>query len=656
MSLAISSRRWPGARPHPHTGPLRLAAAAASVLAGLAGCGGHATDGSADTVAATPAAAVASAKAKVSLEPAGAHCIWGGTRIESGIDANGNGALDTAEVTGVQYACNGTPGAAGGAGAQGANGAAGAAGVNSLVRIDAEPAGANCPLGGARVRAGLDANTSAVLDDGEVTSTRYACTGTDGANGSHGTNGSNGSNGTNGSNGANGTDGLDALIAIANEPVGVTCAHGGKIVTSGLDTNRNSVLDGGEVASTTTLCQPSPGAALAWVQVAGTSQAMAPDTGYVATSTSLTTLTLPASPALGDIVVVNGVGSGGWKVAQNAGQFISAIAAPTDRPAGALWLTAGPALDWKAIASSASGERLVAAADGSALYVSTDAGGTWFPRASARNWAGVASSADGLKMVAVVNGGRVYTSTDGGTNWSERTGSDVPWRAVASSAEGMKLVAVAYGGQIHTSTDGGANWTARDSNRNWTSVASSADGRRLVAAGLAEQIYISTDSGVTWNPQGSAANWTALSSSASGFELAAAAYNGQLHISTDGGQNWTARAGVRQWAGLASSADASQLVAMPEGDLMYTSHDGGTTWQPRESSRNWRAAAASADGKRLAAVSQSGAIYRSAAGRTTTGTGGALSGSQYDMLKLQYIGGGEFMPIDYTATGVFHVE
>ena len=46
-----------------------------------------------------------------------------------------------------------------------------------------------------------------------------------------------------------------------------------------------------------------------------------------ATPANLTTLTLPASPILGDTIAVNGYTAGGWKIAQNAGQqiFIGAL-------------------------------------------------------------------------------------------------------------------------------------------------------------------------------------------------------------------------------------------------------------------------------------------------------------------------------------------
>ena len=56
-----------------------------------------------------------------------------------------------------------------------------------------------------------------------------------------------------------------------------------------------------------------------WQVVIGASQQAQPNAGYIAGSAALVTITLPASPALGDIVRVTGAGAGGWKLAQNLG-------------------------------------------------------------------------------------------------------------------------------------------------------------------------------------------------------------------------------------------------------------------------------------------------------------------------------------------------
>lgn len=106
------------------------------------------------------------------VEPAGAHCPAGGVAVKSGIDANGNGTLEDAEVTTTSYVCNG---AAGDAGAQGPAGSSGPAGAQSLVTLTPEPAGPNCPFGGTLVKNGLDTNANGTLDAAEVTQSQYVC-------------------------------------------------------------------------------------------------------------------------------------------------------------------------------------------------------------------------------------------------------------------------------------------------------------------------------------------------------------------------------------------------------------------------------------------------------------------------------------------------
>lgn len=59
-----------------------------------------------------------------------------------------------------------------------------------------------------------------------------------------------------------------------------------------------------------------------WRFISSTSQRMASSYGYVPTSSSLTTFTLPVSPTVRTEIAVQGSGSGGWTIAQNAGQQI----------------------------------------------------------------------------------------------------------------------------------------------------------------------------------------------------------------------------------------------------------------------------------------------------------------------------------------------
>jgi len=557
-------------------------------------------------------------------EPAGVHCAYGGQKISSGLDANGNGVLDAGEVAGTSYVCNGAPGS---------SGPAGAAGVSTLAAISNEPAGANCANGGQKVTSGLDTNGNGALDAGEVTSTTYVC---------------------NGSNGTNGTNGVNTLLTVVTEPAGANCTYGGQKIGSGVDLNANQALDPGEVAATTYVCNGAPGTGISWVDVTGTSQQAAANTGYLADSASPVEITLPdtASLKIGDLVQVSGRGAGGWYIAQNQGQSIV-----TDLPAaqaGVTWTARGnyPNNLWMAVASSADGSKLVAAVYNGQLYTSTDFGVTWTARDSNRAWYAVASSADGSKLVASANGGQLYTSTDFGVTWTARD-SNRDWYGVASSADGSKLVAAVTAGQLYTSTDFGVTWTARDSNRAWYAVASSADGSKLVAAVYNGQLYTSTDFGLTWTARDSNRAWYAVASSADGSKLVASANGGQLYTSSDFGVTWTARDSNMNWAGVASSADGSKLVAAVNNGQLYTSTDFGLTWTAHGPNKNWVAVASSADGGKLVAADFNGQPYTSTTG-TTVGSTGYLSGNQYDTVTLRYIGGGTFLVTDVMGNLVVH--
>jgi OmcA/MtrC family decaheme c-type cytochrome len=137
--------------------------------------------------AATPGVA---ALAKTSPEPAGAHCANGGTMVQFGLDANGNGALDASEVSSTSYVCNGT-------------------GTSSLVKSSVEGPGMNCPYGGTKIETGIDANNDNTLDAGEINAaaTTYACNGAPGG----------------------GTLAASSGLAIAIKPGGVSTAVGSPI-------------------------------------------------------------------------------------------------------------------------------------------------------------------------------------------------------------------------------------------------------------------------------------------------------------------------------------------------------------------------------------------------------------------------------------------
>lgn len=59
-----------------------------------------------------------------------------------------------------------------------------------------------------------------------------------------------------------------------------------------------------------------------WTEVNTETQIMENNNGYIANNSNLVTLTLPSSSSMGDIIKIDGKGSGGWLIAQNAGQTI----------------------------------------------------------------------------------------------------------------------------------------------------------------------------------------------------------------------------------------------------------------------------------------------------------------------------------------------
>lgn len=85
------------------------------------------------------------------------QCPFGGSAVQSGIDANGNGVLDASEVQVLTVLCAPEPAAP------------------TVLRIVDQPAGPQCAVGGTAVESGPDRNGNHVLDDDEVAHVDYIC-------------------------------------------------------------------------------------------------------------------------------------------------------------------------------------------------------------------------------------------------------------------------------------------------------------------------------------------------------------------------------------------------------------------------------------------------------------------------------------------------
>ena len=89
-------------------------------------------------------------------------------------------------------------------------------------------------------------------------------------------------------------------------------------------------LTGNTAASWTYVYVPAAGGSgVTYSTVSGTSQAAAVNSGYIANNSSLVTITLPATAAIGSTVEVMGLGSGGWQLSAHSGQTIKLSSATT---------------------------------------------------------------------------------------------------------------------------------------------------------------------------------------------------------------------------------------------------------------------------------------------------------------------------------------
>jgi len=149
----------------------------------------------------------------------GEQCSAGGVEINSGVDENNNKRLDDTEILETQVVCHGT------------------SGYNSLVDINDEPIGENCAAGGKSISTGLDANQNNILDSSEIKETTYVCNGLSGASGT-----------------TDGAAGYNSLVDISDELDGENCVNGGKKISTGMDADRNDILDPSEINNTSYVC------------------------------------------------------------------------------------------------------------------------------------------------------------------------------------------------------------------------------------------------------------------------------------------------------------------------------------------------------------------------------------------------------------------
>jgi hypothetical protein len=327
-----------------------------------------------------------------------------------------------------------------------------------------------------------------------------------------------------------------------------------------------------------------------WIGTNATSFTAQSDHGYLVTNSQLVTVTLPASPNVGDIVRIAGGGGGGWLAKANAGQTIVGNFASYSN--GIL-----------AQLSSSDAYGVAGTGDGVRIYDSPYTGGGIFP----------------------------YTS---GQGWNPGVNLGTTYYSLACSANGKIVYAepVGSGGFIIKSTDGGLNFLPAAWTANGTAISCTADGGTLFTNGIAcsgngtyraqisgTAIQVSGNSGVNWAsvsalPTG---NPTRVACSSDCTKLVAGVGGGRLFASSDQGKTWTTLTTANQsWTSVWMSADGSKFAAA-------INSSGGNT----------------------------GGVYYCAVStlpNTSTISGGTIGGSRSSAVELQYIGGGVFMPVSST--------
>ncbi|HEY1664015.1 MAG TPA: hypothetical protein VGI03_16470 [Verrucomicrobiae bacterium] len=409
-----------------------------------------------------------------------------------------------------------------------------------------------------------------------------------------------------------------------------------------------------------------------WVTVSGSSAPANPNVGYICTNnTTPVTITLPASPSVGDTYKVAGIGDAGWIIAQNANQQI--FAGNLSSSVGQSWTASFGVANWTAITCSADGTKMAAGyningTSGGYIYTSTNSGATWSSQnfsSGAAYWSAIASSADGTHLIAAAGyspylsqTGDVYISSTSGATWAAVVGS-AAWSCVAISADGTKMAAAVRGGTVYTNY--GLGWNAvGGTTYEWNAIAMSSDGTKLVGAEGNGEILTSTNSGATWMGRinvTSGANPDAVACSSDGSRMIVTTGNGEIYLSTDFGVTWIQQNSPvsGDLTAVASSADGSRLMVTVGGGAagsIYGSSNSGGTWSQLAGSPSakWSGIDSSADGSTLAAAVYNGDIYVSSQSSTTSGLTGYLTGGQHSAIDLLYVGNGQFLPLSSEGT------
>jgi len=349
------------------------------------------------------------------------------------------------------------------------------------------------------------------------------------------------------------------------------------------------------------------------------------------------------------------------------------------KPFGGLWVeqTDSGSRNWFSIASSSSGENLVAVVNNGYIYTSSNAGTNWTQRYQIKNYTSVASTSDGSKLIAVTDNdnGYVYISSNSGIDWNrtfmyDTQGYTLPLRSVASSRDGTILLTGIGGntiiGKLFRSINSGANWSivgnTTPGDRLWIAFALSGDGKYCIAAIEGEALWRSsnfdtaTASNVSFSQvEGGPLDWRAITSTTTGEYFYAAVNNSYIYRSSNYGATWFSQtnSGIRNWNGIACSSNGQTVAATDYNGYIYISTNNGVDWSQliNSGSRLWTSIASSDDSLKLAATNQGGFIYTYDGNSNPTGYE-ISDGTDLNKIFAPYTGGTKAITTGYIVDGI----
>ena len=552
-----------------------------------------------------------SARMAVAREAAGARCAVGGVRIDSGLDANGNGTLDADEITVTQYVCDGIQGVRGDAGSPGSPGATGTDGAPVLVNMAAEAAGTNCAAGGSKITAGVDVDRNGTLDASEVTSTGYVCNGASGSNGANGANGATGATGATGSPGAAGANGTTTLTSIVAETASANCAAGGIKVTTGLDTNGNGALDVAEVVSTTYVCNGTagaPGMNGATGSTGSTGSTGATGMNGAIGLTGATGATGGTGTPGKNSLVATTAESAGANCASGGVKITSGVDTNSNGTLDIAEVTAtsyvcnGPGLSWVNVTAATT----VQTSSNVGYIANNTSSQVVFTLPLAPTIGDIVrfkgSASPGFKVAqnagqSVNLSGLTAWSSLSGSTWTQVQDLGTTWEvSVASSSDGQVVAAVSrWTNVVMVSRDGGRTWAAPGApipDPNLGGLAISPDGSTMFIKSFsgANGFYVSTDFGASFTQQTSIQTITSMAAFNGGVvAIGTVGPTTGVFISANNGTSWTQLTipGVPLtpcWSSIAASYDGMSIVVGGDGNgacpgiPVFSSRNQGATW------------------------------------------------------------------------------